>query len=237
MKILIVIPTYNEANNIKRVLDMTLKVTDGDVLVVDDNSVDGTMSAVRSCFETGRVKMLERPGKLGLGSAYICGFKWGLERGYDLFFEMDADLSHDPKTITAFIDKIKEGYDMVVGSRYLNNTISVVGWDFKRLLLSKFGNFYVQKLTPLKTFTDMTSGYRCYNRKALEAISLDNMKSNGYAFQIEMVYRVFRAGLRIAEIPIVFYERTGGISKMSRSIVREAVLLPFKLIIEGWKNK
>lgn len=234
---LIVIPTYNEANNIKKVLDITLKVTDGDVLVVDDNSADETRAVVRGYFETGRVRMLERPGKLGLGSAYVCGFKWGLERGYDLFFEMDADLSHDPKAITSFIDKIKEGHDMVVGSRYLNNTISVVGWDFKRLLLSKFGNWYASTLLGLKQFTDLTSGYRCYTRKALEAISLDEMKSNGYAFQIEMVYRVFRAGLRIAEIPIVFYERTGGTSKMSKSIVREAVLLPFKLILEGWKKK
>lgn len=234
MKILIVIPTYNEANNIKKVLDMTLKVIDGDVLVVDDNSTDETRDNVRNYFDTGRVHMLERPGKLGLGSAYISGFKWGAEIGYDLFFEMDADLSHDPEVIPAFIDKINEGYDMVIGSRYLNNTISVVGWDFKRLLLSKFGNWYSSTLLSLRQFTDLTSGFRCYNKAALKGIDLGNIKSNGYAFQIEMVYRAFKAGMNITEVPIIFYERKGGSSKMSNHIVREAVLLPFRL---RWERK
>lgn len=232
MKTFIIIPTYNEGRNIGNVLSKTLNIIDADILVVDDNSTDGTRDIVRGFFDTERVFMLERPSKLGLGTAYVTGFKWGLQRDYDLFFEMDADMSHDPVAIPDFIKKAQDGYDMVVGSRYLNNTISVVGWDFKRLLLSKFGNFYIQKLTPLKTFTDMTSGYRCYTRKALELINLDRIKSNGYAFQIEMVYRAFKAGIKITEIPIIFYERNGGSSKMNKKIIREAVLLPFKLIIE-----
>lgn len=233
MKSLVVIPTYNEGRNIQKVLEKVLEYVEGDILVVDDNSNDGTRDIVRG-FSNSRVFMFERPSKLGLGTAYIAGFKWGLERDYDLFFEMDGDLSHDPAAIPNFIEKIKEGYDMVVGSRYLGGTISVVGWDFKRLLLSKLGNFYIQRLTPLKTFTDMTSGYRCYTRKTLELINLDKINSNGYAFQIEMVYRAFKAGLKIAEIPIIFYERNGGSSKMNRMIVIEAVLLPFRLILKNF---
>ncbi len=233
MKTLIVVPTYNEANNIKKVLRTTLKTSDGDILIVDDNSIDGTKDIVRALFDTGRVHMLERPSKLGLGTAYIEGFQWGLQEGYEMFFEMDADNSHNPATIPYFIKKIEEGYDMVVGSRYLNNTISVVGWDFKRLLLSKFGNWYASTLLGLKQFTDLTSGYRCYTQRALELIGLERIKSNGYAFQIEMVYRGYKRGLSIAEIPIIFFERGGGGSKMSRRIVKEAVLLPFKLKIEN----
>lgn len=236
MKTLIVIPTYNEANNIKKVLKVALKVSDGDILVVDDSSTDGTKDIVRKHFDTGRVHMLERPSKLGLGTAYLDGFQWGIQRGYELFFEMDADNSHNPASIPYFIKKVEEGCDMVVGSRYLNNTISVVGWDFRRLLLSKFGNWYASTLLNLRQFTDLTSGYRCYTRKALEAIELKRVKSNGYAFQIEMVYRGHKKGLKIAEIPIIFYERGGGGSKMDKRIVKEAVLLPFKLMIEKVRN-
>ncbi|NTU41934.1 MAG: polyprenol monophosphomannose synthase [Nitrospirales bacterium] len=233
MKTLVVIPTYNEENNIRTALGKTLMVFPGDILVVDDNSADGTREIVRSFSETKRVFMLERPGKLGLGSAYTEGFRWGLERGYELFFEMDADLSHDPSCLPSFMDRVGEGYDVVVGSRYLHNSISVVGWDFRRLLLSKFGNWYAATLLGLQTFTDLTSGYRCYTRCALESIGLEGIRSNGYSFQIEMVYRAYKRSLRISEVPIIFYERNGGSSKMSRSIVREAAMLPFRLRLNG----
>ncbi len=232
MKTLIVIPTYNEATNIGKILKKSLEVLDGDILVVDDNSSDSTRDIVKGFFDTGRVSMLERPSKLGLGTAYINGFQWGLQRGYELFFEMDADNSHNPAALPSFVEKIRQGYDIVVGSRYLNHTISVVGWDFHRLLISKFGNWYASTLLGIKQFTDLTSGYRCYTGKALEAIGLERIKSNGYAFQIEMVYRGFKSGLKVAEIPIIFFERGGGGSKMSKNIIREAVLLPFKLRME-----
>ncbi len=229
MKLLVVIPTYNEGKTIGRVITETLEAMPGDILVVDDNSTDETNPIVKQYFDTERTFMLERPSKLGLGTAYVEGFKWGLRKDYELFFEMDGDLSHDPKAIPAFIREIEEGYDMVVGSRYRNKTINVVGWDFKRLLLSKLGNWYAGTLLGLHAFTDLTSGYRCYTRKALETADLGTVKSNGYAFQIEMVYRIYRAGLRIAEIPIIFYERSGGTSKMDKKIVREAAFLPFRL--------
>lgn len=229
LKLLVVIPTFNEAKTIARVIEETLETMRGDILVVDDNSTDATNHLVKQYLGTERVYMLERPSKLGLGTAYIEGFKSGLGNDYELFFEMDGDLSHDPKVIPDFIEKIEEGYDMVVGSRYLNKTINVVGWDFKRLLLSKFGNWYASRLLGLSRFTDLTSGFRCYTRKALETADLDTIKSNGYAFQIEMVYRVWRARLRIAEIPIIFYERSDGISKMNKKIVQEAAFLPFRL--------
>lgn len=239
MKPLLVMPTYNEAANAGAILKKTLEALDGDILVVDDNSTDGTREIIKGFFDSGRVFMFERPSKLGLGTAYINGFEWGLRRGYDLFFEMDADNSHNPASLPSFVEKIKEGYDIAVGSRYLNHTISVVGWDFRRLLISKFGNWYASTLLGLKQFTDLTSGYRCYTKKALEAIGLEKIRSNGYAFQIEMVFRGYKKGLRVAEIPIIFFERGGGGSKMSGKIVKEAVLLPFKLKMEGltcWKK-
>lgn len=229
MNPLITIPTYNEEKNIGKVLDETLKVTGCDILVVDDNPKDRTRSIVEQYFPTGKVYLFGRPSKLGLGTAYIEAFQWGLGQKYDLFFEMDADLSHDPKIIINFIQKIEEGYDVVIGSRYLHKTINVLGWDFKRLLLSKFGNWYASTLLGLSEFTDLTSGFRCYTKKTLETIDLGSIKSNGYAFQIEMVYRVYKAKLKLAEIPIIFYERADGVSKMDKKIVREAAFLPFKL--------
>lgn len=225
---LVVIPTYNESANIAKVLNSALK-HNVHILIVDDNSADGTKDIVRSYQDSQRVFMLERPSKLGLGTAYVDGFRWGLARQYDLFFEMDADNSHNPDALPYFIRLIEQGNDVVVGSRYINNTISVVGWDFKRLLLSKFGNLYASTLLGVRQFSDMTSGYRCYTRKALEAIGLERIKSNGYSFQIEMVYRAHKNDMKVKEMPITFYERESGGSKMSKSIVREAVLLPFRL--------
>lgn len=233
MRVLIILPTYNEAENIDRIVEKLLVYDFLDILVVDDNSTDGTFEKVESWIaKSGRVSFIRRDRKMGLGTAYVNGFKWGLDRGYGLFFEIDADLSHDPSEIPNFIKKCEEGYDLVVGSRYMKNTISVVGWDFKRLLLSKFGNAYASALLGLTQFTDLTSGFRCYTRKALKEVDLDLVKSNGYAFQIEMVYRLHKSGISVAEIPIIFYERGEGSSKMSKKIVREAVLLPFRLLFE-----
>lgn len=228
-KVLVIIPTYNERDTLPVVIDSVLKHEGFDILVVDDGSPDGTAQIVKDLMSgNSRIYLIERSGKLGLGSAYVEGFKWGLEEGYDYFIEMDADGSHDPGELPSFIDEIKRGYGLVIGSRYLNGSISVVGWDFRRLMLSKFGNYYASRTLGLK-LTDLTSGYRCYSRKALKSIDLNSVHSNGYAFQIEMAYRVSAAGHRVGETPIIFSERASGSSKMSKRIVREAVLLPWRL--------
>src|SRR4030042_7098195 len=234
MKALVIIPTYNEANTLPKIL---LKISAHewlDALIIRDNSSDGTANIVENWQgNSGRVHIIKRQSKLGLGSAYITGFKWGLERGYDYFFEMDADLSHNPDALPWFIKEVENGgYDLVIGSRYTNNTISVVGWDFRRLMLSKFGNLYASRILGLR-LTDLTSGFRCYKRQALQAIDLDKIYSNGYAFQIEMAYLIKRAGFRVGEMPITFYERAFGSSKMSKKIVREAIILPWRLRIRG----
>jgi len=237
MKTLIVLPTYNEAKNIREVIDKILKFDFVDILVVDDNSPDGTSEIVKGIIkEEKRVNLIERPRKLGLGTAYISGFKWGLKRNYNYFFEMDADLSHDPLEIPNFLKKIEEGYDLVVGSRYINNTISVVGWDFKRLLLSKFANWYARKILGVD-FSDITSGYRAYSKKALEKVDLNSIKSNGYAFQIEMLYWAIKLGLKVTEIPIIFYERNSGSSKMSKKIALEAAIMVWKLRFDKLKKR
>ena len=230
MRSLVVIPTYNEADNIQKVINKLLVYDQLDILVVDDNSTDGTAQIVKNLPDyEKKVFLIERPKKLGLGTAYITGFKWGLERDYKLFFEMDADLSHDPKDIPRLVEKIQEGYDVVIGSRYMNNTISVVGWDFKRLLLSKFANWYATTILGLKQFSDITSGFRVYKRECLNKIDLDKIKSNGYAFQIEMVYKLFKKGCKVGELPIIFYERNGGSSKMSKKIALEAAIMVWRL--------
>ncbi len=228
-KALVVIPTYNEKETIQYMINSVLKHEGFDLLVVDDGSPDGTAAIVRNMMTSGeRVFLIERSGKLGLGTAYVEGFKWGLERGYDYFIEMDADNSHDPDALPLFIEKMEKGFGLVIGSRYLNRSISVVGWDFKRLMMSKFGNFYASSILGLP-LTDLTSGYRSYSREALKTIDLDNLHSNGYAFQIEAAYRVATAGLRVVEIPIIFRERESGESKMSKQIAMEAAILPWKL--------
>jgi dolichol-phosphate mannosyltransferase len=226
---LVIIPTYNEKENIKSIITSVLKHDGFHVLVIDDGSPDGTAGVVRKTMEKEkRVLLLERAGKLGLGTAYIAGFKWGLEHGYDYFIEMDADGSHDPEALPSFIREMEKGFDLIIGSRYLNKAISVVGWDFSRLMLSKFGNYYSSWILGLG-LTDLTSGFRCYSRRALESLDLAAIHSTGYGFQIEMAYRVAVAGFRVGEVSIIFYERTTGVSKMSKSIVREAVVLPWRL--------
>ncbi|MCS7163716.1 MAG: polyprenol monophosphomannose synthase [Thermodesulfovibrio sp.] len=229
MDTLVILPTYNEAENIDKLIPKLLK-QEVDILFIDDASKDNTAQLIKQWMnKSNRINLIERPTKLGLGTAYITGFKWALNRDYQYIFEMDADLSHDPKDIPKFIKKLEEGYDLVIGSRYTRGTISVVGWDFKRLLLSKFANYYAKTILGLRFLTDLTSGYRCYLRAVLESIELDSIKSNGYAFQIEMVYRAYKKGFKITEIPIIFYERNSGSSKMDKKIVKEAALIVWKL--------
>ena len=227
-RILVILPTYNEAQNIPEIVPAILRQhNELDVLIVDDASPDGTGEiADRIAAEDPRVHVRHRPGKLGLGTAYIEGFRWALERGYEMVFEMDADFSHDPAQIPRFLEAARE-YDLVLGSRYLRG-VNVVNWPMSRLLLSYFANKYARVVTGLP-FTDLTSGFKCFRRRVLEAIELDRVRSNGYAFQIEMTFRAWHKGFRVGEIPIVFVDRTFGESKMSRRIVWEAVWMVWRL--------
>ncbi len=231
-KYLVVMPTLNERSSLPGLIESVLKHDGFHVLVVDDASTDGTPEAVRTIMSTTeRVSLMERPSKLGLGTAYITGFKWGLQRGFRYFIEMDADGSHNPDALPWFVKEMEKGFGLVIGSRYMNETISVVGWDFRRLLLSKCGNIYASMILGLR-LTDLTSGFRCYSVQALEALDLDRVHSTGYSFQIEMAYRVDAAGFTVHEMPIIFYERNYGSSKMSKRIVREAAVLPWRLRVE-----
>lgn len=229
LKPLVILPTYNEKETLPVLLIKILGQEVFDILIIDDNSTDGTKEIARSWKEKDpRVNLIERPGKLGLGTAYIAGFKWALQRDYGCMIEMDSDLSHNPNDLPRFLSEVEKGADLVIGSRYLRGTISVVGWDFRRLLLSRFGNFYASTILGINV-SDMTSGYRAYSRRALEGVDLESVRSEGYAFQIEMAYHVRMAGFSVKEIPIVFHERVQGQSKMSKSIVREALWLPWRL--------
>jgi dolichol-phosphate mannosyltransferase len=227
---LVIIPTYNERENIARIIDQVLSRDDRlDVLVVDDASPDGTGAIVDELRTTtnGRVDVIHRQGKLGLGTAYLAGFKWALTRQYAFVFEMDADFSHDPAHLPQFLDALSAA-DLVIGSRYRNNRVTVVNWPVSRLLLSYMANVYARVVTGLQLF-DSTAGFKCFRREVLEAIELDAVKSSGYAFQIEMNFRAWKKGFRIVEIPIVFVDRTEGESKMSKKIVREAVWMVWRL--------
>jgi len=228
-RVIVVIPTYNEKETLPCLIDSVLKNSGFDILVVDDSSPDGTAGVVKQMMpERKGLFLIERIEKLGLGTAYIEGFKWGLAKGYDYFFEMDADSSHDPNALPLFIEEMEKGCSLVIGSRYLNGKINVEGLDFSRLLLSKFGNLYASVLLGLR-ISDLTSGFRCYSKEALESVDLDAVRSGGYAFQIEMVYRLSTKRLTIGEIPIIFYERASGSSKMSKKIIWEAIVLPWKV--------
>jgi len=229
---LIIIPTFNELENIRKMIpDILGRYDNVDILIVDDGSPDGTGVFVEQLTrESDRVKLIKRPGKMGLGTAYIQGFKYALKNGYDYIFEMDADYSHDPKEIGNFLNSIKN-YDLVLGSRYKTG-VNVINWPMRRLMLSYFANSYTRFVTGLPV-RDATGGFKCFRRKVLESIDLDSIKSNGYAFQIEMTYKTYKKGFRIIEIPIIFIDRFHGTSKMSKKIVREAVLMVWKLRIRN----
>ncbi|MCA9751395.1 MAG: polyprenol monophosphomannose synthase [Gemmatimonadetes bacterium] len=232
MKILVVIPTYNERENLGDLLPQVLDLDpDLSVLVVDDNSPDGTAEVAREFGErTGRVHVLGRPGKLGLGSAYVAGFRWALANTDARFvFEMDADFSHDPKYLPEMVRLAEEeNVDLVVGSRYIGGGANVVNWPISRLILSYSANVYARIVTGLP-LTDSTGGYKCFRREVLAAIDLDRVRSDGYGFQIELNFNAWKSGFKIREIPIVFVDRHSGTSKMSRKIIYEAFWLVWKL--------
>jgi dolichol-phosphate mannosyltransferase len=236
MKALVIIPTYNEMENLPRIVPAVLSQDDRlSVLIVDDNSPDGTgRLAEEMAQENQRVHVLHRPGKAGLGMAYRAGFKWALERDYDRVFEMDADFSHDPKYLPDFL-QATDKTDLVLGSRYISG-VNVINWPISRLLLSYFANVYARLVTGLPV-RDSTGGFKCFRREVLEAIDLDGVGSNGYAFQIEMSFRVWKKGYSIREIPIVFTDRERGQSKMSKGIVREAVWMVPKLRWMSWTGR
>jgi dolichol-phosphate mannosyltransferase len=225
---LVIIPTYNEKDNIRSVIELALaQAPDLDVLVVDDNSPDGTGAIVAEIAKTNpRVQLMSRAGKLGLGTAYIAGFKWGLSRGYAYLVEMDADFSHDPREIPN-MQKAMDNADLVLGSRYIDG-VRVVNWPLSRLFLSKGASYYVRIITGLPVH-DPTAGFKCFRRSVLEALDLDAVRSNGYAFQIEMHYETWMKGFRVREIPITFADRYAGQSKMSGHIVREALWMVWAL--------
>lgn len=226
---LVIIPTYNEAVNLPDLLPQVLGQDQRiELLVVDDGSPDGTGRLAEDfAAREPRVHVLQRSSKQGLGTAYLAGFRWALERDYRYVFEMDADFSHDPKHIPQFLAAIQEA-DLVLGSRYLGGRVTVVNWPMGRLLLSYFANIYARVVTGLNVY-DATGGFRCFRRVVLESVDLDAIRSNGYAFQIEMTFRAWRKRFRIKEIPIVFVDRTDGTSKMSGAIVREAIWMVWRL--------
>ena len=220
---LVVMPTYNEAANLPSIVPAVLAQDQRiDVLVVDDGSPDGTGALADSmAAENARVSVLHRQGKQGLGSAYLKGFSWGLERGYSYLLEMDSDHSHDPKYLPELLAAVESDYDLVIGSRYVSG-VNVINWPMSRLLLSWFANRYARVVTGLP-LSDATAGFKVFRREVLEAIDFEKVGSTGYAFQIEMDFRAWKKGFRVGEVPIVFVDREEGESKMSRTIVREAV--------------
>jgi dolichol-phosphate mannosyltransferase len=223
MRAIVVIPTYNERENLEQLITRIRESAPGlHILVVDDSSPDGTgrIADELSGKHPNTVFVLHREKKEGLGRAYVAGFEYALSDGYEAILQMDADLSHDPSYLPEMITMIEQ-FDLVQGSRYLRG-INVVNWDFKRLLLSKTATKYVQLITGMR-FTDATTGFKCWRRRALESLGLDAVLSNGYLFQIEMTYKAFRKGFLIKEIPIIFYERNLGRSKMDWAVIREAV--------------
>ncbi|MDR0516253.1 MAG: polyprenol monophosphomannose synthase [Fibromonadaceae bacterium] len=233
MKYLVIIPTYNEMENIPGFLPLVLDQNPNiEALVVDDGSPDGTGDFVENLSkENSRVHLLRRKKKMGLGTAYVAGFKWALEKDYDKIFEMDADGSHSPQALNVFL-KEAENADLVLGSRYLNGKISVVNWDWKRLILSYCANLYTRIVTGMP-FADATGGFKCFSRLALQSLNLGKLKSDGYCFQIETTHRLWKKGFKIKEIPIVFVDRAKGASKMSGGIISEAFLLVIKLRLFG----
>lgn len=236
---LVIIPTYNEIDNISRMVPAVMALPSGfHLLIVDDGSPDGTAQAVRDLMATypGRLHLEERQGKLGLGTAYLHGFRWGLARPYDYLFEMDADFSHNPTDLERLLAACtQDGYQVAIGSRYVNG-VNVVNWPMGRVLMSYFASVYVRFITGMP-FRDATAGFKCYHRTVLQAILQTPVKFVGYAFQIEMKFKAWQAGFRILEVPIIFTERVAGASKMTSGIVQEAVWGVIWLTVTGWFRK
>ena len=233
-RLLVVLPTYNESRNLDQIVPAILSQDDRiEVLIVDDNSPDGTGVIADAISATiDRVHVLHRKAKEGLGRAYLAGFRWGLDRGFDLLFEMDADFSHDPRFLPDLIRAIEvDGADLAVGSRYKTG-VNVINWPMSRLMLSSGANLYARIVTGLP-LTDLTAGFKCFRRRVLEAIPLEKVRSNGYAFQIEMNYRAWRKKFKLVEVPIIFTDRTEGQSKMGRKIVLEGVWMCWWLRFAG----
>ncbi len=228
MKAIVIIPTYNEAENIEKLINKIFSIIpDINILIVDDNSPDGTAAIVEKIMQNdSRLHLIKRPGKMGLGTAYIDGFKYALSKGFEAIFEMDADFSHNPEDLPRFLEALQDA-DLVIGSRYLTG-VNVINWPLRRLILSYFANIYTRIITgmPIK---DATGGFKCFRASALRQINLDNIKTNGYGFQIEMNFRIWAKGFKVKEIPIVFVDRMNGVSKMNKKIILEAVLLVWKL--------
>ena len=220
---IVIIPTYNEKENIERIIRKVFSLDGGyEILIIDDGSPDGTAAIVKSLQKEfpDRLNLIERAGKLGLGTAYITGFKWALGHGYDYIFEMDADFSHDPDDLPRLLEACKEGEGVAIGSRY-SDGISVVNWPIGRIIMSYYASGYVRTVLRMKVF-DCTAGYKCYSRRVLEAIDLDKVEMKGYGFQIEMKYTAWKLGFPIREVPVIFVNRKAGSSKMSGSIFGEA---------------
>ena len=220
---IVIIPTYNEKENIERIIRKVFSLDGGyEILIIEDGSPDGTAAIVKSLQKEfpDRLNLIERAGKLGLGTAYITGFKWALGHGYDYIFEMDADFSHDPDDLPRLLEACKEGEGVAIGSRY-SDGISVVNWPIGRIIMSYYASVYVRTVLRMKVF-DCTAGYKCYSRRVLEAIDLDKVEMKGYGFQIEMKYTAWKLGFPIREVPVIFVNRKAGSSKMSGSIFGEA---------------
>ena len=235
----VIIPTYKEKENIESIIRVVFSLPEPfDILIIDDNSPDGTANIVKELIKEfpDRLSIIERSGKLGLGTAYITGFKWSLEHGYDYIFEMDADFSHPPEDLINLYNACKtDGYDMAIGSRYISG-VNVVNWPMGRIMMSYYGSMYVRIVTRMKIM-DTTAGFVCYTRKVLEAIDLDKIKMKGYGFQIEMKFTAWKKKFKIKEVPIIFTDRKQGTSKMSTNIFGEAVWGVLKMKIASWFKK
>ncbi|MEP5613944.1 MAG: polyprenol monophosphomannose synthase [Cyclobacteriaceae bacterium] len=237
-KNIVVIPTYNEKENIEAIINEVLRLDPSfDILIVDDNSPDGTGNIVKTAIAANpeRIFIIEREGKLGLGTAYISGFQWALKNNYDFICEMDADFSHNPEDLVRLLEKCREGNDVAIGSRYIRG-VNVVNWPMGRVLMSYFASIYVRLVTGMP-FKDSTAGFKCYSRKVLETINPDRINFIGYAFQIEMKFNAWKHGFKVIEVPIIFTDRTKGTSKMSSGIFKEAVFGVIEMKIKSLFRK
>lgn len=235
---IVIIPTYNEKENIENIIRKVFSLDGGfDILIIDDGSPDGTAAIVKRLQQEfpERLHMIERPGKLGLGTAYITGFKWSIDKGYDYTFEMDADFSHNPEDLPRLYQACKDGADLAIGSRYCDG-ISVINWPIGRIIMSYYASVYVRTVLGMKVY-DCTAGFKCYSNKVLRTIDLDKIEMKGYGFQIEMKYTTYKLGFKITEVPIIFVNRKAGTSKMSGGIFGEAFWGVLKLRFRKLKPK